>query len=725
MIEDFETGGLRVAATLAAFVNDELLPEIGLGQGEFWAGFEGLIDDFTNRNEELLARRDELQKQIDDWHHRNQGPDYDRGAYQDFLREIGYLEEEPGDFQISTNGVDPEIATVAGPQLVVPVKNARFAANAANARWGSLYDALYGSDVIPENDGAGRAGGYNPVRGQRVIDYVRSFLDEICPLAGASHADVRRYRVAAGALAAECDSGVHGLRDPAQFAGFCGAAENPAAVLLRNHGLHVEISIDRGSEVGAADPAGAKDVILEAALTTIQDCEDSVAAVDATDKVAVYRNWLGLMRGDLSDTFVKQGKPMTRVLAEDREYRSPRGETLSLPGRSLLLVRNVGHLMRNNAIYDSRGRQVFEGIMDAVITSAIGCLDIAGRNRLRNSRSGSIYIVKPKMHGPDEVRFTCELFAAVEKLLGLESLTIKVGIMDEERRTTVNLKRCIYHARDRVVFINTGFLDRTGDEIHTGMHGGPMLPRDEMKASAWISAYEDHNVDTGLACGLPGRAQIGKGMWPMPDLMAAMVEQKVTHPLAGANTAWVPSPTAAVLHAMHYHRVDVFAVQDELRKRPPAALGELLEVPLLPDPAALGPGRVQRELDNNIQGILGYVVRWIDQGIGCSKVPNIDDVGLMEDRATLRISSQYVANWLHHGLCDEDQVEESLLRMAAVVDGQNAADPLYEPMAPNPAGSFAFQAARDLIFQGTREPNGYTEPALHRVRLAKKQSNRD
>ena len=724
MNDDFEIGGLRVAAELAAFVNGELLPEIGLGEEEFWLGFEKLIDDFTGRNEELLARRDQLQRKIDDWHHRDQGSGFDRAAYQSFLREIGYLQPAPEDFAVTTANVDPEIATIAGPQLVVPVKNARFAINAANARWGSLYDALYGSDAIAEDGGAERGGGYNPVRGRRVIDCARGFLDEACPLDGAGHADARRYRVKDGRLEADCGAALFGLRDPGQFAGYLGAAENPSALLLVNHGLHIEIAIDREHEVGAADPAGVKDVVLEAAITTIQDCEDSVAAVDAADKVEVYRNWLGLIRGDLAETFVKGGGSVTRVLAEDREYLSPRGEALRLPGRSLLLVRNVGLLMRNNAIHDSRGRQIFEGVMDAVITAAAACLDIRGRNRLRNSRGGSVYIVKPKLHGPDEVRFTCELFAAVEKLLGLKPLTIKIGIMDEERRTTLNLKPCIHNARDRVVFINTGFLDRTGDEIHTGMHGGPMLPRDEMKASTWISAYEDHNVNVGLECGLPGRAQIGKGMWPTPDLMAAMVDQKLAHPMAGATTAWVPSPTAAVLHAMHYHKVDVFAVQEELRERSPVPVADLLEVPLLADPQALGANRVQRELDNNIQGILGYVARWVDQGIGCSKVPNIDDVALMEDRATLRIASQYVANWLHHGLIDENRVEESLLRMAAVVDGQNAADPLYEPMAPNPVGSFAFQAARELIFQGAREPNGYTEPVLHRARLAKKQASR-
>ena len=724
MNDDFEIGGLRVAAELAAFVNEELLPEIGLGREDFWRDFEGLINDFAGRNEELLSHRDQLQRRIDDWHHRNPGPGFDRGAYRGFLSEIGYLQPAPEDFEITTANVDPEIAAMAGPQLVVPVKNARFAVNAANARWGSLYDALYGSDAIAEDGGAERGGGYNPVRGRRVIDHVRNFLDEACPLDGARHADVRQYRIADGVLQVECGAGIHGLGDPRQFAGYLGAAAAPSAVLLVNHGLHIEIAIDREHEVGAADPAGIKDVLLEAAITTIQDCEDSVAAVDALDKVEVYRNWLALIRGDLAETFLKGGSPITRELAGDREYLSPRGEVLRLPGRSLLLVRNVGLLMRSNAVYDSRGRQIFEGVMDAVITSAAASLDIRGRNRLRNSRTGSIYIVKPKMHGPDEVQFTCDLFAAVEALLGLEPRTIKIGIMDEERRTTLNLKRCIYNARDRVVFINTGFLDRTGDEIHTGMHGGPMLPRDEMKASTWISAYEDHNVNTGLECGLPGRAQIGKGMWPMPDLMAAMVDQKVMHPMAGANTAWVPSPTAAVLHATHYHKIDVFGVQEELRKCPPAAFGDLLETPLLPDPCALGAERVQRELDNNIQGILGYVVRWIDQGIGCSKVPNIDNVALMEDRATLRISSQYLANWLHHGLVDEEQVEESLSRMAAVVDGQNAADPLYEPMASNPAGSFAFQAARELIFQGVREPNGYTEPILHRVRLAKKQALR-
>ncbi len=719
-----EIGGLRVAPQLAAFVNEELLPEIGLRQENFWPGFERLIEEFTSRNEELLAERDRLQARIDDWHSHNPGPDYDRGAYAAFLREIGYLLPTPADFTVATSGVDGEIATIAGPQLVVPVKNARFAVNAANARWGSLYDALYGSDVIAADGGAESGGAYNPLRGQRVIDYARRFLDDVCPLDGAGHAEVERYRVEAGVLQADCGDSPRGLRDPAQFAGYLGTESQPTAILLVNNGLHIEIKIDRGSEVGAADPAGVADLLLEAAVTTIQDCEDSVAAVDAADKTEVYRNWMGLIRGDLSATFEKDGETITRTLAADREFLSPAGAAKRLPGCSLLLVRNVGLLMRSEAIRDRRDRPIFEGILDAVITAAAARLDSRSGNRPRNSRHGSVYIVKPKLHGPEEVRFCCDLFSRVEELLELKPLSIKIGIMDEERRTTLNLKSCIRAARDRVVFINTGFLDRTGDEIHTGMRAGPMLPRDEMKTAAWIQAYEDHNVNTGLDCGLPGRAQIGKGMWPMPDLMAAMVEQKAAHPMAGANTAWVPSPTAAVLHAMHYHRIDVFAAQRKLRDRPPAAVAELLEVPLLPNRQALGEERIQREIDNNIQGILGYVSRWVDQGVGCSKVPNIDDVALMEDRATLRISSQYVANWLLHGLCDESQVGESLLRMARVVDGQNAADPNYEPMAPNPAGSFAFQAARELIFGGVDQANGYTEPVLHSARLAKKQAER-
>ncbi len=711
MTEDFETGGLRVAAELATFVNEELLPEISLGQAEFWSGFESLIDEFTPRNEELLAERDRLQQQIDDWHHQNQGPDYDRDAYEAFLREIGYLQEEPEDFTISTAGVDAEIASIAGPQLVVPVKNARFATNAANARWGSLYDALYGSDVIPEDDGAGRAGGYNPVRGRRVIDHARALLDEICPLQGASHADARQYRIEDGALVAQVGESGHGLQNPAQLAGYQGGAADPSAVLLVNHGLHIEICIDRGSEVGAGDPAGISDVVLEAAITAIQDCEDSVAAVDAADKTEIYRNWLGLMRGDLTETFIKDGIPMTRTLAEDREYLGPAGKPLRLPGRSLLLVRNVGHLMRNNAIYDSRGRQVFEGVMDAVMTSAAACVDIAGRNRLGNSRSGSIYIVKPKMHGPDEVRFSCQLFAAVEELLGLEPLTIKVGIMDEERRTTVDLKRCILEARDRVVFINTGFLDRTGDEIHTCMEAGAVLPKNDLKTTPWLLTYEDWNVDKGLACGLPGHAQIGKGMWAAPDNMAAMMEQKVGHPRAGANTAWVPSPVAATLHAIHYHQVNVHARQKELDSALDADLDEILTIPLMGD-RKLSDGEIMKELENNAQGILGYVVRWIDQGVGCSKVPDITDVALMEDRATLRISSQHIANWLHHGLCTPEQVRSVFEKMAAVVDRQNSGDPDYIDMAPSFDGP-AYHAALDLVFGGREAANGYTEPVLH------------
>ncbi|MFM1896870.1 MAG: hypothetical protein RLZZ385_1944 [Pseudomonadota bacterium] len=718
-----DLAGLRVAATLANFVNNLLLPRIGMDREHFWEACADIIHDLTPRNTALLQRRDTLQAQIDAWHRERRGQPHDGEAYAQFLRDIGYLLPSPEDFQIGTTNVDQEIAVQAGPQLVVPVKNARFALNAANARWGSLYDALYGTDVIGEEDGAAREVRYNPVRGARVIAYVREFLDQACPLSRGSHRDALDYSIEDGELRVQLeDNRVAGLRDPRQLAGYRGKPTVPEAVLLRNHGLHVEIEFAADSEVGADDPAHISDVILEAAITTIQDCEDSVAAVDAEDKVAVYRNWLGLITGELEDTFIKNGKRMTRSLNKDRQYLDAAGKKFTLPGRSLMLIRNVGHLMRSDAILDQDREPVYEGILDALLTSAIALLDLRGETRRRNSRSGSIYIVKPKMHGPEEVSFSCELFSRVEQALDLEPNTIKIGIMDEERRTTLNLKACIAAARDRVVFINTGFLDRTGDEIHTSMEAGVMVPKADMKHSTWIQAYEDNNVNLGLACGLPGRAQIGKGMWAMPDLMARMVKEKIAHPMAGANTAWVPSPTAAVLHALHYHQVDVRARQQELRTRPPVSVADLLTIPLLADPATLSPEQVQLELDNNVQGILGYVVRWIDQGIGCSKVPDIHDIGLMEDRATLRISSQHIANWLHHGVCSKDQVLDTLKRMAIVVDGQNRGDEAYEPMAPDYDRSIAFAAACQLVFTGRQQPNGYTEPVLHARRQEKKQS---
>lgn len=717
MSQRIQLGTLQVDPLLAEFVNTQLLPQLGLAEADFWAGFESIIDQFTSRNTALLAVRDKLQAQIDAWHRSHRDAAFDSVTYAQFLRAIGYLVEEADDFSICTENVDPEIATLAGPQLVVPVKNARFALNAANARWGSLFDAIYGSDVIEEGDGCERTQGYNPIRGEKVIAFSKDFLDQSCPLLDARHDAVLAYRVINGQLLAEMDQGVTTLADSDQLCGYLGDADAPASLLLVNNGLHIEILLDRDSEIGSTDPAGVKDINLEAALTTIQDCEDSVAAVDAEDKVEVYRNWLGLMCTDLAESFVKQGSQLTRTLNPDREFKDLSEGTITLPGRSLLLIRNVGHLMRNSAILDKNGEEIYEGILDAVITSAIASIDIRQSKKLRNSRTGSIYIVKPKMHGPAEVQFTCDMFSAVEEFLSLDADTLKIGIMDEERRTSVNLKECIRAAKSRVAFINTGFLDRTGDEIHTSMQAGAMVPKAEMKSTSWISAYEDRNVAIGLACGLQGRAQIGKGMWAMPDLMAKMLNEKIAHPMSGANTAWVPSPTAAVLHAMHYHYVNVFDRQLELAQRPTAKLNDILTLPILADPNALSADSVQLELDNNCQSILGYVVRWVDQGIGCSKVPDIHNIELMEDRATLRISSQHIANWLLHNVCTSDQVRETLERMAQIVDEQNSNDPLYRAMAPNFDDSIAFQAACDLIFDGVNQPNGYTEPRLHARRL--------
>ena len=708
---------LTISNHLKDFLENEVLEGLDISKEHFWSSFEKIVNEFSPRNKALLQKRENIQSQIDSWHIERKDQDFNLEEYKTFLTDIGYIAPRSSDFSISTNNVDPEIKTIAGPQLVVPVMNARFALNAANARWGSLYDALYGTDVISENDGAEKVGGYNPVRGDKVIDFAKNFLDETVPLEQGSFKDVLGFEFVDGNLQALLpDLGKVSLKKPSQYVGYKDNGNDSYDLLFKNNNLHFEIQIDPNHPIGQTDKASIKDILMESAITTIQDCEDSVAAVDGEDKTAVYRNWLGLMKGDLKESFDKNGSLITRELDPDRTYITSDGNDLVLPGRSLMLVRNVGHLMTNPGVLDSQGNEVPEGIIDAMFTICIAMHDLNKNGLYQNSKTGSIYIVKPKMHGPEEVQFTCDLFSAVEEALGLPQLTVKVGIMDEERRTTVNLKECIEVAKDRVIFINTGFLDRTGDEIHTSMEAGPMITKADMKLHQWIAQYENWNVDIGLETGFKGRAQIGKGMWPMPDEMLGMYNTKTMHPKAGANCAWVPSPTAATLHAIHYHQILVSEEQEKIMNREKASLDAILDIPVHKSPSEISSEEIQAELENNCQGILGYVVRWVDQGVGCSKVPDINNVGLMEDRATCRISSQHIANWLHHNLVSEDQVRDAMKKMALVVDDQNNSDPLYKSMAPSYDG-LAFEAACNLAIQGRVQPSGYTEPILHETRL--------
>jgi len=710
---------LKISSDLKDFLEGEVLPGLDINANTFWKSFESIVNEFAPRNKELLEKREDIQSTIDKWHLDRKGEQHNHDEYKKFLEEIGYIAPRSPDFLITTDNVDPEIKTIAGPQLVVPVMNARFALNAANARWGSLYDALYGTDVISEDDGAKREGGYNPIRGDKVIEFAKNFLDETIPLEEGSYQNILGFDFSENQIYAILETGKSKLKDLNQYVGYCDYGNEAYGLLYKNNNLHFEIQIDPNHSIGQTDKAGIKDILMESAITTIQDCEDSVAAVDGEDKTAVYRNWLGLMKGDLKESFDKNGSMMTRELNADRSYVTADGKDLTLPGRSLMLVRNVGHLMTNPGVLDSDGNEVPEGIIDAMFTICIAMHDLNKNGLYQNSKTGSIYIVKPKMHGPEEVQFTCDLFSAVEEALGLPQLTAKVGIMDEERRTTVNLKECIEVAKDRVIFINTGFLDRTGDEIHTSMEAGPMITKADMKLHQWIAQYENWNVDIGLETGFKGKAQIGKGMWPMPDEMLGMYNTKTMHPKAGANCAWVPSPTAATLHAIHYHQILVSDVQETIMHREKASLDAILDIPVHKNPSEISSDEIRAELENNCQGILGYVVRWVDQGVGCSKVPDINNVGLMEDRATCRISSQHIANWLHHNLVSEEQVRDSMKKMALVVDEQNASDPLYKPMAPSYDG-LAFEAACKLAIEGRVQPSGYTEPILHQTRLKSK-----